>query len=195
MLDICTFVSLGTCPGLYTSNELSMISSQLLPGGQRGAKRTENQDIAQERFFRRVRSNLHLVVCLNYSSLSTDTSPVENLFFKFPALVTRSCCVDVYRSWPHEALVCIADKILDTEDKVFDRVAWKKSDRETQKATICSIMSHIHLSARSMTEKLYGSKGLKMLTPNTFLEFVDLFKKYCDRICTKEMVRSKLKPV
>ena len=166
-----------------------MISSQLLPGGQRGARRTENQDIAQERFFRRVRANLHLVVCLKYTPFTTCDSPVLNKLYKFPTLVTRSCCVDVYRAWPHEALVSIADKIIDTKDEAFQHVPCGRAERETQTATICSIMAHVHLSARSMVEKLYGSKGLKLYSPVTYLEFVELFRKYCTRICTKEKVR------
>ena len=154
-----------------------------------GARRTENQDIAQERFLRRVRTNLHVVVCLKYTPFTSDTTPKKIPFFKFPALVTRSCCVDVYQAWPHEALECIADKILDAEDEVFDHVPWTKTEREIKIATICSIMAQVHLSARSMTEKLYGSKGLKMYPPDTFLEFVDLFKTFCDRICKKEKVK------
>lgn len=188
----CVWSSTGTCPGLYTNNEISIISSQLLPGGQRGARRTEHQDIAQERFFRRVKSNLHVVVCLKYEPLSSTNSPSTSQLYKFPLLFTRCCCVDAYIPWPHEALTSIANNLIKEEDPVFNHVPWSKRDREAQVASICSIMAHVHLSARSMVQKVHGSKGLKVYSPDDYLDFVELFKKFCVRLCLKEKVWSAL---
>lgn len=195
---ICNFFdtsfihSLGTCPGLYTPNELFMISNQLLPGGKRGARRVENQDIAQERYFRRVKSHLHVVVCLKYRKLDLSNSLEQNQLYRFPALLTRSCCVDIYRAWPHEALVSIAQKQLDEEESVFSLLPLKKREKDAQSVAICSIMAHVHLSSRSMVEKIYGIKALKFYSPDTYLDFIDLFRKICKRLCVKEKVRKRV---
>ena len=179
----------GTCPGLYTTNELSMISSQLLPGGKRGARRVENQQIAQERFFRRVKSQMHIFVCLKYTPISQSICPDETQLYRFPTLVTRSCCVDVYRGWPHEALVSVAEKVLEEEEDVLSLLPLKKRERDSQAAAICSIMGYVHLSARSMVERCYGVKALKVYSPDTFLDFVDLYRKICKQLCVKAKVR------
>ena len=181
---------LGTCPGLYTHNELFMISNQLLPGGKRGARRVKNQDIAQERYFRRVKSNLHVVVCLKYRKLDLTNSPEKNQLYKFPALVTRSCCVDIYRAWPHEALVSIAQKQLEEEESVFSLLPLKRREKDVQSAAVCSIMAHVHLSSRSMVRRIYGLEALKFYSPDTYLDFIDLFRKICKRLCLKEKVRT-----
>ena len=188
-IDVNCTHFLGTCPGLYTPNELCMISNQLLPGGKRGARRVENQDIAQERYFRRVKSHIHVVVCLKYRKLDLSNSPEQNQLYRFPALVTRSCCVDIYRAWPHEALVSVAQKQLEDEESVFSLLPLKKRERDSQSAAVCSIMAHVHLSSRSMVEMIYGTKALKFYSPDTFLDFIDLFRKICKRLCVKEKVR------
>ena len=181
---------LGTCPGLYTPNELSMISNQLLPGGKRGARRVENQDIAQERYFRRVKSHLHVVVCLKHRTLDLSNSLEKNHLYKFPALVTRSCCVDIYRAWPHEALVSIAQKQLEDEESVFNLLPLKRREKDAQSAAVWSTMAHVHLSSRSMVKRIYGIEALKFYSPDTYLDFIDLFTKICKRLCVKEKVRT-----
>ncbi|XP_048580282.1 dynein heavy chain domain-containing protein 1 isoform X3 [Nematostella vectensis] len=205
--DVNTLMAEGTCPGLYTPTEIAIISTHLLPGGQLGARRTEHQNIAQERYFRRVKSNLHIVVSIKFTPLTIpraempknagpgywrtfEGGPSCSALYRFPNLLTRSCCVDVYLPWPHEALVSIAEKLIDENDPAFAQVPWKKRDRSPQVAAICSIMAHVHLSSRSMVERLYGIRGLKLYSPNTFLDFADLFKKLCDRICTTEKTKT-----
>lgn len=186
MQDICSLMCEGTCPGLYTPNELSLVSNQLLPGGKRGARRAEGQDIAQDRYFRRVKSHIHVVVCLKYTPLHLSTSAEENQLYRFPALVTRSCCVDIYRAWTHDALVNVAEKVLEEEENVLSLLPLKRREKDLQCATICSIMAHVHLSSRSMVERLYGVKALKFYSPDTYLDFVDLFRKICKRLSVKE---------
>lgn len=166
-----------------------MISNQLLPGGKRGARRVENQDIAQDRYFRRVKSHIHVVVCLKFKKLDLSNSLEKNQLYKFPSLVKRSCCVDVYRAWPHEALVSVAEKLLDEEESVLSLVPLKRRERDLQSVAICSIMAHVHLSSRSLAERIYGVKALKFYSPDTYLDFVDLFRKICRRLCAKEKVR------
>lgn len=55
----------GTSPGLYTDDELQSIVSQMMPGGVQ-TKRIDKIEQAFERFLKRIRQNLHVVVCLSY---------------------------------------------------------------------------------------------------------------------------------
>ena len=55
----------GTSPGLYTDDELQSIVSQMMPGGVQ-TKRIDKIEQAFDRFLKRIRQNLHVVVCLSY---------------------------------------------------------------------------------------------------------------------------------
>lgn len=55
----------GTSPGLYTEKEMQSIVSQMMPGGVQ-TKRIDKIEQAFERFLKRIRQNLHVVVCLSY---------------------------------------------------------------------------------------------------------------------------------
>lgn len=61
MCDVLT----GTSPGLYSEDELQSIVGHMMPGGVQ-TKRVDKIEQALERFVKRVRQNLHIVVCLNY---------------------------------------------------------------------------------------------------------------------------------
>ena len=59
------FLSAGTSPGLYTEDELQSIVSQMMPGGVQ-TKKIDKIEQAFDRFLRRVKQHLHVVVCLSY---------------------------------------------------------------------------------------------------------------------------------
>ena len=55
----------GTAPGLYSEEEVQDIVGHMMPGGVQ-TKRVDKIEQAFERFVKRIRQNLHVVVCLNY---------------------------------------------------------------------------------------------------------------------------------
>ena len=55
----------GTCPGLYTAEEMQSIATQITPG-QTKATRADKIEMMFDKFTRRVRQNLHVITCLNY---------------------------------------------------------------------------------------------------------------------------------
>ena len=57
--------SVGTSPGLYDEREMQSIVSQMMPGGVQ-TKKIDKIEQAFERFLKRIRQNLHVVVCLSY---------------------------------------------------------------------------------------------------------------------------------
>lgn len=69
------FFKIGTSPGLYTDEEIQNIVSAVMPGGVT-TKRVDKIEIALERFLKKIRQNLHVVVCMNYRGMNI-------FFFKF----------------------------------------------------------------------------------------------------------------
>lgn len=63
------FFLIGTSPGLYTDEEIQNIVSAVMPGGVT-TKRVDKIEIALERFLKKIRQNLHVVVCMNYRGMT-----------------------------------------------------------------------------------------------------------------------------
>lgn len=64
---ICYIV--GTCPDLFTGEELESFASQMLTGAKVVAgQRNQRLEMAQERFLRTIMKNLHVVVCIDCQS-------------------------------------------------------------------------------------------------------------------------------
>lgn len=68
MLNFYLFL-IGTSPGLYTDEEIQNIVSAVMPGGVT-TKRVDKIEIALERFLKKIRQNLHVVVCMNYRGMN-----------------------------------------------------------------------------------------------------------------------------
>lgn len=69
MLNFHLFL-IGTVPGLYTDEEIQNIVSAVMPGGVT-TKRVDKIEIALERFLKKIRQNLHVVVCMNYRGMKS----------------------------------------------------------------------------------------------------------------------------
>eukprot|EP00794_Sanderia_malayensis_P003656 gene3656-4173_t len=187
--DVAALINEGTCPGLYTPDELSAIGNHLLPGGQVGQRRTENKTVAQERFLRRIRSNLHVVMCVWYGAL-------PKLIHDFPLVLSRVACVDVYKEWKSDILAEVAEKWLIEKGKneFFYRVPWNLDERERQLDAIYALMAQIHLTCRAAFGRDFRELGLEVFSPLKFIEFVDLFRTLCNTIChEKEEELSRLR--
>lgn len=61
--------SAGTCPDLYTDEEVQSIATQMTPG-QVKATRVDKIEAMFDKFLKRVRQNLHVITCLNYNGTS-----------------------------------------------------------------------------------------------------------------------------
>ena len=100
----------GTCPDLYTQEELDHLSTQMLPGSKVTGQRSQRLEMALDRFYKKVLFNLHVVVALDCTGQAI--SEVQQKLQEFPTLLNGSCCVDIYRPWSHEALVRVAEQWL-----------------------------------------------------------------------------------
>ncbi len=144
--------------------------------------------VAQERFFRRVRTNLHVIVCLDYPSdqLGTVHKFPFSRFSEFPSLLTRTCCIDVFQPWHGSSLTKVSTLRLAAQN--IDGAA--QEIIESCKSSVAAIMSYVHTSSVKMLEQQFGFNQYKCHTPKTFVEFVDIFGKCCDLIWKKEQVKT-----
>ncbi|XP_028405416.1 dynein heavy chain domain-containing protein 1-like isoform X2 [Dendronephthya gigantea] len=181
--DVCSLMSEGNCPGLYSTNELATVCNELIPGSLRG-RRNDSVYVAQERFFRRVRTNLHVIVGLEFPS--DEPCIVYNSSFStfsaFPLLLTRTCSVDVFQPWHSASLTKVSTLRLASK-------ALEPAVREMVKAcesSLAATMSYVYTSAVEMLEQQFGFNKYKCYTPKTFVEFNDIFVKCCNLIWKEE---------
>ncbi|XP_077979356.1 dynein heavy chain domain-containing protein 1-like [Glandiceps talaboti] len=187
MKDVSAFMMQGTLPNLYNEDETEEIATAMLPGSKGGGHRGQRLEMAVERYYRRVCNNMHIIVCIDFTDI--NYCKAITMLQKFPALLSRSCCIDVYFPWTHEALVSVATQWMrrETTDKQTGRlhyIPWRHDDPAAQISAICNAMAYIHQSSEHMVEGLYKSK-IKFFTPTTYLEFVDLFKHIASKLAKR----------
>lgn len=85
MVSICyNFHLLGFCPGFYTPSELTLICTQLLPGGHlNNIRKLNNISHLIERFFQRVKNNLQIVLSLKHADVVNFCNHYPNVLHKF----------------------------------------------------------------------------------------------------------------
>ena len=147
----------GEIPNLFPTEEKEKLSASIVSLFSK-----DNLDSAggYRRFIERVRSNLHIVMCM---------SPIgESLRIRcrqFPALVD-CCTIDWYNAWPDEALYAVALSLVkEINDIDQDEVV-----------PICKLFQSFHIDslqtaadfARLTNRKIY-------ITPKTMLDLVSVF--------------------
>ncbi|ERL87542.1 hypothetical protein D910_04933 [Dendroctonus ponderosae] len=156
--DINNMLNSGDVPNLFEADEYEKV----VIGCRDAAKKAgcpDGRDHIYEYFISRVRSNLHLVICM---------SPVGDAFRRrcrmFPSLV-NCCTIDWFEKWPQEALLSVAQSSLKTLGSV---------ELCDSLAIVCVT---IHESVEIMTEKFYREmKRYYYTTPSSYLELIKLYK-------------------
>ena len=116
-----------------------------------------------------VRARLHIVLCFSPS----DT--FRSWARKFPALVSCSA-IDVFSSWPQDALVSVAQNSLKSIPLV-DKLDDQESDGSQFLETIAHSLAFIHESSSVASEKLKAVyRRYNYTTPKSFLEMIALYK-------------------
>ncbi|GJQ70897.1 hypothetical protein Trydic_g814 [Trypoxylus dichotomus] len=157
--DINNMLNSGEVPNLFEADELEKVIIACRPAAKENGIAETNRDGIFDFFIRRVRSNLHVVMCM---------SPVGDAFRRrcrmFPSLV-NCCTINWFVKWPEEALLSVAQnslKEIDTEEITF------------KLAEICVIM---HKSVEDMTERFYNEmRRHYYTTPSSYLELLKLYK-------------------
>jgi len=64
--DLCCLMSVGQYPGLYSDSDMQAMATAMTPG-QVQTKRIDKIELAFERYLRKVRQNMHVILSLDYS--------------------------------------------------------------------------------------------------------------------------------
>ncbi|XP_078321875.1 dynein heavy chain domain-containing protein 1-like isoform X4 [Crassostrea virginica] len=176
--DVACLMNEGTSPGLYTDEEIQNIVSAVMPGGVT-TKRVDKIEIALERFLKKIRQNLHVVVCMNYrgNSYCSDSQVFHSRLMKYPGLLKNACTIDTYRPWNYQAYVRIANVWL-RDQKYGITIPWHPTRMLDQILLTSRAMAYIHMSARAVIERQFCNQRqpLRFFSPLTFMEFVHIFR-------------------
>ena len=158
--DVNNILTSGEVPNLFPKDELGGVLDEVRNDAKKaGAGETSDQLYAF--FLERVRSNLHVVLCL---------SPIGEGFRTrcrmFPGLVNCTT-IDWFVEWPDDALFEVAQKQLEEENVGSDEV----------KTNVCKSFVTAHQStvetSKTMLTKL---KRQNYVTPTNYLEFVNGYR-------------------
>ncbi|RZC39366.1 dynein heavy chain 6, axonemal, partial [Asbolus verrucosus] len=157
--DINNILNSGEVPNLFEADEYEKVIIAVRDSAKEAGIPVSNRDGIYDYFIKRVRNNLHVVICM---------SPVGDAFRRrcrmFPSLV-NCCTIDWFEKWPHDALLSVAENTLND-----------LGDEETcsSLSTICVTM---HESVEKMTERFYNEmRRHYYTTPSSYLELLKLYK-------------------
>ncbi|KAL0205536.1 hypothetical protein P9112_000843 [Eukaryota sp. TZLM1-RC] len=157
--DVNNLLNSGEVPNLFIQEEINEIIEGLGEEAQKQGKSVDRQSVWNW-FIDRCRRNLHVILCL---------SPVGDSFRDrlrmFPSLV-NCCTIDVFASWPEEALRSVASEFLQDVDlapEVYEKAV---------KFTVS-----VHSSIEKQAEKFFSEYKRKVfVTPTFFLELINTLK-------------------
>ncbi|CAH1962386.1 unnamed protein product [Acanthoscelides obtectus] len=157
--DINNMLNSGEVPNLFEADEYEKVIIGCRPSAKEAGIDEGNRDGIYDLFISRVRSKLHLVICM---------SPVGDAFRRrcrmFPSLV-NCCTIDWFEKWPRDALLSVAQNSL--KDVDVPEVTNKLAD-------ICVF---VHESVENMTVRFYNEmRRYYYTTPSSYLEAIKLYK-------------------
>lgn len=122
---------------------------------------SENRDAIFRYFIQRVRSKLHLVICM---------SPIGDAFRRrcrlFPSLVNNST-IDWFDDWPKEALLSVAYNSLEM---------FSQSGNSILIDNLTKICNRMHESVSEGTKQFYDQmRRHYYVTPKSYLDFLKLY--------------------
>ncbi|CAG9464381.1 unnamed protein product [Pedinophyceae sp. YPF-701] len=160
--DVNNILTSGEVPNLFPKDEMTAIVGDLRPQAKKAGV-PETEDGIWSFFMERVRTNLHVILCL---------SPVGEAFRErcrmFPGLVNCTT-IDWFTEWPADALLEVAERQLeDLPEDVVDAALRTKLGKVFQTAH----SSVVQTSARMLAEV----KRANYVTPTNYLETVRGYK-------------------
>eukprot|EP00842_Homolaphlyctis_polyrhiza_P003901 jgi/Hompol1/4511/HPOL_003669-RA len=165
--DLSNILSSGEVPNLFLPDELAEIKQSL----QASTKTSETGDALYNFFIERVRSNLHVVLCM-----SPVGEAFRNRLRMFPSLVNCTT-IDWFSEWPEDALLEVALKYLSDVDLGSDQV----------KRSVSQVFVSVHTSVVETSLKMIMElKRYNYVTPINYLELVTGYR---------ELLREKRKEI
>ncbi|KAJ8983473.1 hypothetical protein NQ317_014931 [Molorchus minor] len=163
--DINNMLNSGEVPNLFESDEYEKVIIGCRPAAKEAGFEEASRDFIYNFFISRVRSKLHLVICM---------SPVGDAFRRrcrmFPSLV-NCCTIDWFEKWPQDALLSVAQNSL---KEVGDN-----PEVSNNLAIVCVAM---HESVEKMTDRFYNEmRRHYYTTPSSYLQLIKLYKVTLDK--------------
>ncbi|CAH1180440.1 unnamed protein product [Phaedon cochleariae] len=157
--DINNLLNSGEVPNLYEADEYEKVIIGCRPAAKEAGIDEGNRDGIYDFFISRVRSKLHLVICM---------SPVGDAFRRrcrmFPSLV-NCCTIDWFEKWPRDALLSVAQNSL------------KELGTEEVCNSLANVCVAMHESVEDMTDRFYNEmRRHYYTTPSSYLELIKLYK-------------------
>jgi dynein heavy chain len=158
--DINGILNTGEVANLFNSDEMAQIQESLSKACQEAGVNAASPVEVYNFFINRVRSNLHMVICL---------SPIGEAFRTrlrmFPSLV-NCCTIDWFSEWPEEALRSVANFFFVSID-LDDRV----------KAGVVDACVDMQQRVRQLSVKYVQEMSRNYyVTPTSYLELINTFK-------------------
>jgi dynein heavy chain len=174
---INAILTTGEVPNLIPKDELVIMASELRPIAikQLGPSFVDSPDNLVKFFIDRVRSNLHVVLCM---------SPVSAKFperaRRFPGIIA-GCTIDWFLSWPKEALVAVSEGYI-------SKVKLDCTPAVRQELIVHMGMVH-KIVVDSCEEYFAKMRRYVYQTPKSFLQFLSdysgMYQQKCDEIMMK----------
>lgn len=171
-------LSTGEVSNLYKADEFEDIKNKLEADAIKAGLLPTTESIFTY-FIERVRSNLHIILCL---------SPIGSNFSlrirQYPAFVNCTT-IDWFSEWPSEALLEVANKYLHTckldvsitEKTDQRRESLVQTTEDRLRIAVASVFSKIHTSvAKTSDTMLQEMKRHNYVTPTNYLELVAGFQ-------------------
>jgi len=158
MEDINNLLNAGEVPNLFDENDLSNIITSMRPLAQAAGQPLTK--MALHNFFvKRVRANLHLVICMSPAS-AAFAGRLRN----FPCLI-NNCTIDYFSEWPEEALESVAFSALESTELGEERDA------------VVSMCGRVHQLVEDASARyLIEQRRYNYVTPTSYLELLATFK-------------------
>ncbi|XP_049536716.1 dynein axonemal heavy chain 6 [Anopheles darlingi] len=160
MEDINNILNSGEVPNLFQGDEYEKIILNARQPCIESGFSNQTRDGIFEFFTKRVRSNLHVIICM---------SPVGDTFRRrcrmFPSLV-NCCTIDWFVKWPAEALRSVA--IGSLKDV---------SENEVQCKHLAQICVMVHESVESISERFFREmRRHYYTTPSSYLQLLQQYR-------------------
>ncbi|XP_057605338.1 dynein heavy chain domain-containing protein 1 [Hippopotamus amphibius kiboko] len=159
----------GSFPDQYTEADLDNIEEHLLRDNL-SVKQTVKKEMLLRRFYQQVCSHLHMFILIGDDQAHKQLP--STLFLRLLQMAVAS--TDRYEPWDQDSLVSVAQHHLEgAQSPPFDDDSLKCLDLQASSPSVAKAMALIHLSAASYHEHLCPE--LPLVTPKTFLDFLDTF--------------------
>ena len=124
-------------------------------------KLVDNPDTLQKVFIDRVRTYLHICLCM--SPVGDD---LRVRCRKFPSLV-NCCTLDWFSAWPEEALLYVSRSFLKDVELPNDEI----------REMLAQICSQVHTSVEKVSEQFWDELRRRVYTtPKSYLDLINLYK-------------------